>query len=155
MLSACHMPKPKLKFDCSRLRLLLDSLFISNFSAANSIYFGHVTLVAGGLEAAHSGHMPFQRDGCYFLHKHSNYDTDGLTPLALLWKDASCSRYFIDTDAEGVVPQHQAVILRYLEEGTLGTADEPPTSLGRMPASMATASSATLRSASLQVYKVK
>lgn len=45
-----------------------------------------------GMQAAHSGEVAFQRDGCYFLHKEAHYDTDGQTPLALLWKDPACTR---------------------------------------------------------------
>lgn len=105
-----------------------------------------------GLQAAHSGHMPFRRDGCYFLHKEGNYDTDGLTPLALLWKDQSCSQYFIDTDANGVVPRYQNIILRYQEDGTVGTADDPPVNLGNLPSSFTAASNASLRSPPLPPF---
>ena len=101
---------------------------------------------ADGLKAAHSEAMPFQRDGCYFLHKEGNYDTEGLTPLALVWKDPACSQYFIDTDAEGVVPPYQHLILRYADNATVCTADEPPVSLGKMPASFSEGLSTPLRS---------
>lgn len=101
---------------------------------------------AAGLKSAHSGEMPFQRDGCYFLHKEANYDTEGLTPLALLWKDPECSQYFIDTDASGVVPQYQNLILQYAENGTVCTADDPPVSLGQLPTDFTASSPASLRS---------
>jgi hypothetical protein len=42
----------------------------------------------------------FVRDGLLLLHKEAQY-CPGQTPLALLWKDRSSSRYFIDTDAAG------------------------------------------------------
>eukprot|EP00775_Hariotina_reticulata_P010599 gene10599-10756_t len=56
-------------------------------------------------------------------------------PLALLWKDASCSRYLLDTDAAGVVPTYQQVVLVYQGPDSAGvaTADEPPVVLGRLP----------------------
>ena len=59
-----------------------------------------------GLAAAHSGGVQqpgggnFQRDGILLLHKEGQY-SPGQTPLALVWKDAACSRYFLDTDAAG------------------------------------------------------
>lgn len=89
--------------------------------------------------------MPFQRDGCFFLHKEAAYDTEGPTPLALLWKDPACSQFFIDTDAEGVVPPYQNVILQYGQAGSVCTADDPPLVLGKMPNTFAAAS--TLRCA--------
>ena len=61
---------------------------------------------ADGLCSAYSDPVPFQRDGLYLLHKEGHYSLTS-TPLAVLWKDSLCSRYFIDTDAKGVVPEHQ------------------------------------------------
>ena len=89
--------------------------------------------------------MPFQRDGCYFMHKEGSYDTEGLTPLALLWKDPDCSHYFVDTNADGNVPQYQNLILQYAENGTVCTADDPTVSLGQLPASFSAKSPAALR----------
>ena len=43
------------------------------------------------------------------LHKEGHYSLAS-TPLAVLWKDSLCSRYFIDTDAAGVVPERQVRI---------------------------------------------
>ena len=43
----------------------------------------------------------FQRDGLLLLHREGHYWPGEGTPLALLWKDAASSRYFIDTDAAG------------------------------------------------------
>lgn len=53
----------------------------------------------------HHTHTPtspcsFCRDGLLLLHKEAQY-WPGQTPLALLWKDAASSRYFIETDAAG------------------------------------------------------
>ena len=45
------------------------------------------------------------------LNREAHYDL-GLSPLVLLWKDAVCSQYFVDTDKDGVVPPHQIVLLR-------------------------------------------
>jgi hypothetical protein len=53
-----------------------------------------------GLAAAHSGPVPFTRDGVYLVHREAHYSA-GPSPLALLWKDAVCSRYVIDTDPAG------------------------------------------------------
>lgn len=53
-----------------------------------------------GLTAAHSGPVPFTRDGLWLLHREAHYAA-GPTPLALLWKDAASSRYVIDTDPAG------------------------------------------------------
>ncbi len=48
---------------------------------------------------AYSGPVPYERDGLLLLHKEAYYH-QGMTPLALLWKDAVCSRYVIDTDVK-------------------------------------------------------
>ena len=61
---------------------------------------------ADGLQQAYAGSVPFQRDGLYLLHKEGYYSLD-TSPLALLWKDGSCSQYFIDTDAQGVTTEQQ------------------------------------------------
>lgn len=76
--------------------------------------------------------MPFQRDGLYLLHKEGHYSLSS-TPLAVLWKDSSCSQYFVDTDANGVVSDHQSVTLEYRMDQTVATADSPPVVLGQMP----------------------
>ena len=79
--------------------------------------------------------MPFVRDGLLLLNKEGHYEL-GATPLALLWKDATCSRYVVDTDAAGRVPQWQHVVLRYLGSGHCGTSDSPPLRLVTLPAVM-------------------
>lgn len=90
-------------------------------------------LCAGGIQAAYSGMVPFtQRDGLLFLNKEAHYDL-GPSPLALVWKDACTSRYFLDTDASGVVPKWQHVVLQCLDSGHLGTGDEPPVVIGTLP----------------------
>ncbi|KAK9808700.1 hypothetical protein WJX72_002173 [[Myrmecia] bisecta] len=85
-----------------------------------------------GLTSAHSGPVDFQRDGCYLLHKEGQYEL-GPSPLALLWKDAACSSFLVDTDASGVVPQYQQLVLEYRMDRTVATSDDPPVVLGRMP----------------------
>ena len=55
------------------------------------------------IRGAHSGAgLDAQVDGLLFLHREAHY-VPGSTPLALLWKDAACSRYFIDTDKDGAI----------------------------------------------------
>lgn len=76
--------------------------------------------------------LGFVQDGCYLLHKEGHYQP-GHAPLALLWKDESCSRYMLDTDADGVVPDRQQVVLQYRADATVATEDDPPVVLGRMP----------------------
>ena len=79
--------------------------------------------------------MPFRRDGLLLLHKEAHYDL-GTSPLALLWKDAGSSRYFIETDAKGIVQPRQVVVLQCLPSGHLGTADDPPCQLALIPAAV-------------------
>ncbi|DBA77616.1 TPA: hypothetical protein ACH3X1_009415 [Trebouxia sp. C0004] len=85
-----------------------------------------------GLQQAYSTPVPFQRDGLYLLHKEGHYSLSS-TPLAVLWKDSSCSQYFVDTDANGMVSDHQSVTLEYRMDQTVATADSPPVVLGKMP----------------------
>ncbi|EIE25969.1 hypothetical protein COCSUDRAFT_27547 [Coccomyxa subellipsoidea C-169] len=86
-----------------------------------------------GMQAAYSGMVPFQlRDGLLFLNKEAHYDL-GSSPLALLWKDVHSSRFSLDTDAAGVVPQWQHVVLQFLDNGCLGTGDDPPLIVGTVP----------------------
>ena len=87
---------------------------------------------AGGLRAALRDPVPFVRDGATLLHKEGYYEL-GASPLALLWKDATCSRYHLDTDAAGVLQAQQTVTLQCLPCGELRTSDEPPHVLARLP----------------------
>jgi snurportin-1 len=86
----------------------------------------------GGLHAAHADPLPFVRDGLYFIHREACY-APGPTPLALLWKDASSSSFFIDTDRSGQPQPQQLVTLSYRMDATVATSDDPPVVLGRMP----------------------
>ncbi|EPS59014.1 hypothetical protein M569_15797, partial [Genlisea aurea] len=82
-----------------------------------------------GLNAAYSGSAPYVKDGLLFCNKHSHYQP-GNTPLLLVWKDANCSQYVIDTDGKGLVPDQQQVVLELLDDGSLGTSDDPPVIFG-------------------------
>lgn len=98
-----------------------------------------------GLQAAYSTPAPFSRDGLYFIHRQAHYAL-GQTPLALTWKDAASSRYFLDTDAQGAVLPQQTLVLQYQMDCTVATGDDPPVTLGTMPAAFAQlARSARLR----------
>ncbi|KAL4439876.1 hypothetical protein ABPG75_002877 [Micractinium tetrahymenae] len=87
-----------------------------------------------GLATAHSGPVSFQRDGLLLLHKEGQY-LSGQTPLALLWKDAASSRYFIDTDLAGAPLAQQQIVLEFRMDSTVATHDDAPVVLGRMPES--------------------
>ncbi|XP_078434038.1 snurportin-1 protein [Wolffia australiana] len=78
-----------------------------------------------GLRTAYFGHVPYVRDGLLFYNKHAHYQT-GYTPLALVWKDAHSSRYFLDTDSQGQVPERQLVVLELQEDGKVTSSDDPP-----------------------------
>ncbi len=89
---------------------------------------------ATGIHAAYSDPVTFTRDGLYFIHRRTHY-SPGQTPLALTWKDAASSQYFIDTDAKGVVHPEQQIVLQYVDAPHRGvcTGDEPGIPLGMMP----------------------
>lgn len=53
--------------------------------------------------------MQFERDGLYLLHKEGHYLL-GQSPLALIWKDASCCRFLLDTDLNGKPLQYQVPV---------------------------------------------
>ncbi|KAF5188693.1 Snurportin-1 [Thalictrum thalictroides] len=61
-----------------------------------------------GLHTAYNGHVPYVKDGLLFYNKHAHYQT-GNTPLALVWKDETCSQYVLDTDSKGEVPAQQQI----------------------------------------------
>eukprot|EP00887_Chlorella_sp_A99_P000428 scaffold17.g428.t1 len=93
-----------------------------------------------GLRAAHSSPVPFTQasgqggggvpDGIYFLHREAHY-TPGQTPLALVWKDAACSRYL--------------ATLEYRMDRTVATHDDAPVVLGRMPEAFVASAGGRLR----------
>ncbi|KAI3765978.1 hypothetical protein L2E82_16025 [Cichorium intybus] len=82
-----------------------------------------------GLQTAYTGGVPYVKDGLLFYNKHAHYQT-GNTPLALVWKDETCSQYVIDTDNKGQIPNQQQVVLEVQENGQLVTSDDPPVVLG-------------------------
>jgi snurportin-1 len=89
---------------------------------------------SSGIQSAYSDPVPFTRDGLYFIHRRTHY-SPGQTPLALTWKDAVSSRFFINTDAKGVIHPEQQIVLQYLNVPRRGvcTGDEPAIPLGTMP----------------------
>jgi hypothetical protein len=66
--------------------------------------------------------VQFERDGLYLLHKEGHYLL-GQSPLALIWKDASCCRFLLDTDLNGKPLQYQVLVW-------LHTSVPSPTGLG-------------------------
>ena len=91
-----------------------------------------------GLVAAYQAPMPFTRDGLLFLAKDGNYEL-GVSPLAMLWKDATCSEYVIDTNPDGSVPARQKIVLSLrATTGDVLTGDIVPVPLARLPAAFIT-----------------
>jgi hypothetical protein len=65
---------------------------------------------ARGLEQAYRGPAAFARDGLLLLLKQGYY-LMGLSPLALAWKDAACSRYMaLDMAPEALAPPQRCVL---------------------------------------------
>ncbi|KAK9832305.1 hypothetical protein WJX74_005806 [Apatococcus lobatus] len=108
----------------------------------------------GGLKEAYAGVVPYERDGLLLLHKEGHYH-QGPTPLALLWKDAACSRYVIDTDAKGVIPEHQQVVLEFRMDHTVATGDDPPQVVGKLPSSFVERLGPSLRPGSLLRFSIR
>eukprot|EP00850_Spirogloea_muscicola_P012292 SM000079S22410 [mRNA] locus=s79:78003:79786:- [translate_table: standard] len=106
-----------------------------------------------GLWAAYAGPVPYARDGLLLYNRQAHYSL-GLTPLALLWKDNQCSRFFIDTDAEGDVPQRQQVVLELQPDGTVTTSDDPPVVLATMPKAFLEQNAKHLRSGTLLRFAI-
>nr|KAJ0209851.1 hypothetical protein LSAT_V11C400188890 [Lactuca sativa] len=71
----------------------------------------------------------------FIIYRHAHYQT-GNTPLALVWKDETCSEYVIDTDNKGQIPNQQQVVLEVQENGELVTSDDPPVVLGCLNAGL-------------------
>jgi len=106
-----------------------------------------------GLRTAYAAPLPFARDGLQLLHRRGPYVL-GPTPLVLLWKDANCSRYFVDTDVDGNVPERQQVVLRLLPGAAVGTSDDPPLILGRIPQDFLEKNAGHLREGSLLRFSI-
>ncbi|BDA44230.1 Snurportin-1 [Coccomyxa sp. Obi] len=109
----------------------------------------------GGLQTAYSGIVPFQlRDGLLFLNKEAHYDL-GQSPLALVWKDSHISRYFLDTDAAGVMPECQHIVLQFLDSGHVATGDVPPIIVCTVPHDVLGEKQDQLRNGRLLRFSVK
>ncbi|GFR46702.1 hypothetical protein Agub_g8321 [Astrephomene gubernaculifera] len=111
------------------------------------------TTVAG---VPHAADVDFLRDGLYLLHRQGHYTPGPApTPLALLWKDLGCSRYLVDTDAQGAPLAHQLVSLTYRADRTVATEDEPPVVLGRLPEAFVAAMGDKLRPGRLLRFSIR
>ena len=78
--------------------------------------------------------VPFQRDGLLFLAKDGAYEL-GVTPLAALWKDARCSRHFLEENPGKPDPERQRLVLSLnARTGDVVTGDAAPIALARLPA---------------------
>ena len=88
---------------------------------------------AGIRNAYDAAPVPFQRDGLLFLAKDGAYEL-GVTPLAALWKDARCSRYFLEENPGAADPERQRVVLSLdAATGDVVTGDAAPVALARLP----------------------
>ena len=88
---------------------------------------------AGIRNAYDAAAVPFQRDGLLFLAKDGAYEL-GVTPLAALWKDARCSRFFLEENPGAADPERQRVVLSLdAETGDVVTGDAAPVALARLP----------------------
>ena len=86
---------------------------------------------AGIRNAYDAAPVPFQRDGLLFLAKDGAYEL-GVTPLAALWKDARCSRYFLEENPGSSDPERQRVVLSLdAATGDVVTGDVPRRSRSR------------------------
>jgi snurportin-1 len=94
----------------------------------------HSSAIAHDSPLAQFCSLGFIPDGLSFIHKESHYHF-GQSPLFVLWKDAHCSRYLLDTDSQGKALEQQQLKLQLLMDGTVATSDEPPVILGQLPAS--------------------
>ncbi|CAM6102318.1 unnamed protein product [Calypogeia fissa] len=106
-----------------------------------------------GLQAAYCQPMPFSRDGILFYNRHAHYIL-GHTPLALVWKDAQCSAYPVDTDSKGNVSAYQQVVLELASDGSVVTSDEPPLVLATMPAQFLQQNAANLKPGALLRFNI-
>lgn len=99
------------------------------------------------------------QDGIFLVHREARY-VSGISPLYLIWKDHTCARYVVDTDAHGKALRNHEVILRRLPSvpgggsgdspaiEAYGTADEPGIVLYRGPAPSISTDAPPVRSAS-------
>ncbi|CAI5483887.1 unnamed protein product [Closterium sp. Yama58-4] len=99
---------------------------------AASVGDGSADGMVNGAPVPAATQVEFTRDGLLFYNRHSHY-TLGLSPLVLQWKDATCSRFIIDTDGSGKIPERQQVVLLLAADGSLVTSDDPPVVFGSLP----------------------
>mmetsp|Transcript_25161 Transcript_25161/g.53955 ORF Transcript_25161/g.53955 Transcript_25161/m.53955 type:complete len:444 (+) Transcript_25161:176-1507(+) len=98
------------------------------------------------LARAYSDAFAYEKDGLILIHKEALYIQGQQTPLCLQWKDAHCSRYPIDTDAEGNVLEKQSVVLQLAADGrSVCTGDDDPIALGALPLAFAQENAGSLR----------
>ena len=106
-------------------------------SAGNAFRFSPLPVYdadARGIRNAYDGvPVPFQRDGLLFLAKDGAYEL-GVTPLAALWKDARCSRHFLEENPGKADPERQRLVLSLdATTGDVVTGDAAPVALARLP----------------------
>ncbi|CAI5497731.1 unnamed protein product [Closterium sp. Naga37s-1] len=100
--------------------------------SAATVTGGSANGMVNGASVSTASQVEFTRDGLLFYNRHSHY-TLGLSPLLLQWKDAACSRFVIDTDGSGKIPEQQQVVLLLAADGSLVTSDDPPVVFGSLP----------------------
>lgn len=107
--------------------------FPSDIQGLTSCYQQSIITPSDSTETQQICTFGFIPDGLSFIHKESHY-FPGQSPLFVLWKDAQCSRYLLDTDSKGQPLDRQQLTLQLLMDGTVATSDEPPVVLGQLPA---------------------
>jgi snurportin-1 len=99
-------------------------------SGARVVPLPHAPATASSLSAAARAPVPCVRDGVLLLHAEGAYERGAANPLALVWKDALCSRHPVDTGPGGVAAPMQTATLRVGADGaTVETGDDPPVAL--------------------------
>jgi len=92
-----------------------------------------------GMQASYgvtSEQLGFTKDGLLFVCLDGHYCV-GVSPLSLLWKDSSCSPWFIETRSQGA--EQMATVVLGAAAGLRGcsallTCDEPPVQAGQLAA---------------------
>eukprot|EP01025_Chloroclados_australasicus_P047482 TRINITY_DN532_c0_g1_i3.p1 TRINITY_DN532_c0_g1~~TRINITY_DN532_c0_g1_i3.p1 ORF type:complete len:413 (+),score=44.25 TRINITY_DN532_c0_g1_i3:252-1490(+) len=86
------------------------------------------------LQQAKDNDIGIVRDGLLFLHKQGHYliDSEAPSPLALRWKDETCSRYPIDTDKDERQLDQQTIQLNVTDDYSLATIDDPSVIVGHV-----------------------
>ncbi len=99
------------------------------------------------LARAYADPFAYEKDGLILIHKEALYIQGEQTPLCLQWKDAQCSRYPIDTDADGNVLEKQSVVLQLAADGqSVCTGDkEDAIALGTLPLAFARENAGSLK----------